>query len=45
MAPLGPGEPPLPVRITFQTRWLGDMTMYLTGYGDGSIIDLAKHQT
>jgi hypothetical protein len=30
MARLLPNAPPLPVRMTFQTRWLGHVTMYLT---------------
>ncbi len=28
-----PGEPPIPVRISFETRWFGPATMYLTGAG------------
>jgi hypothetical protein len=31
----------LPVRMTFQTRWFGDATMYLTGVGPGSEIQVA----
>ena len=31
-----PGAPPLPVRISFETRWFGDATMYLTGAGWGA---------
>lgn len=31
LAPVVPGAPPLPVRITFETSWLGQATMYLTG--------------
>jgi hypothetical protein len=31
LAPMAAGAPPLPVRIAFQTRWLGPATMYLTG--------------
>jgi Protein of unknown function (DUF3108) len=30
LAPIVPGAPPLPVRITFETSWLGQATMYLT---------------
>jgi hypothetical protein len=44
LAPLSSGGTPLPVRISFQTRWMGDMTMYLTNIGDGATIDLARHQ-
>lgn len=44
LAPLRNGEPPLPVRIAFQTRWLGDMTMYLTSVGQGTTVDVARHQ-
>jgi hypothetical protein len=29
-ASLAPDQPPAPVRITFETRWFGDATMYLT---------------
>ena len=42
LAPLREGEAPLPVRIVFQTRWMGDMTMYLSGFGDGDTVDLAR---
>ena len=28
-----PGAGPLPVRLTFETRWFGDATVYLTGAG------------
>ena len=30
-AQLGPGGPPIPVRVRFTTAQLGDITMYLTG--------------
>jgi len=30
-----PGGPPVPVRMTFETRWFGDATMYLTSVGPG----------
>lgn len=36
LAPLTVGGPPLPVRMTFETRWFGDATMYLTAVGSGS---------
>jgi hypothetical protein len=35
LAPVTDGAPPLPVRITFQTRWFGDATMYLMGIAPG----------
>lgn len=31
IARLTPGGPPLPVRLSFETHWLGDVTMYLSG--------------
>ncbi|WP_428485914.1 DUF3108 domain-containing protein [Rhodopila sp.] len=39
LAPVLPGGPPVPVRLTFQTRWVGDVTMYLTGVGAGAELD------
>ncbi len=30
------GEPPLPVRMQFETRWFGDAIMYLTGAAPGA---------
>ncbi len=30
-----PGAPPIPVRISFETRWFGPVTMYLTAAGTG----------
>jgi hypothetical protein len=33
LAPVMPGGRPLPVRMTFETRWFGDAVMYLTGVG------------
>jgi hypothetical protein len=35
LAPVVAGGPPLPVRISFETRWFGDATMYLTAAGPG----------
>jgi hypothetical protein len=32
-APVVPGAPPIPVRISFETRWFGPATMYLTAAG------------
>lgn len=31
-----PGGPPLPVELSFETRWFGHATMYLTGAGSGN---------
>jgi hypothetical protein len=31
-----PGGPPIPVKMTFETRWFGNATMYLTGVGSGA---------
>ena len=42
LASVVPGAPPLPVRITFESRWFGDTTMYLTGLGPGSNLKLAQ---
>lgn len=36
LAPAVQGGPPVPVRLTFETRWFGDATMYLTGVASGS---------
>jgi Protein of unknown function (DUF3108) len=33
LATIVPGEPPLPVRMAFETRWFGDAIMYLTKIG------------
>lgn len=38
LARLAPGEPPLPVRLSFETHWLGDVTMYLSGIDRGQEI-------
>ncbi len=35
LARLTPGGPPLPVRLSFETHWLGDVTMYLDGVEPG----------
>jgi hypothetical protein len=42
LAPVASGGPRLPVRISFETRWFGDATMYLTGVGPGSDIKVAQ---
>jgi hypothetical protein len=41
LAPVVAGGPPLPVRISFETRWFGDATMYLTAAGPGADVKLA----
>lgn len=42
LAAVVPGAPPLPVRMTFETRWFGDATMYLTGAGPGANLKIAR---
>ena len=42
LAPLVPNTPPLPVRMAFETRWFGMATMYLTGIGPGSDVQVAR---
>jgi len=37
LAPALPGGPPMPVRMTFHTRFFGDATMYLTGAAPGPL--------
>ena len=44
LAPVVAGAPKLPVRMTFETRWFGDATMYLTGSGAGSGLRLAEQK-
>ena len=44
LAPLGLGGAALPVRMTFQTRWVGTATMYLTAAGTGAGIEAAERQ-
>lgn len=41
LASVEAGGPPVPVRMTFETRWFGDATMYLTGVGPGAEITVA----
>jgi hypothetical protein len=41
LAPVVPGNPPLPVRMAFETRWFGDAVMYLTGIGPGAGLRIA----
>lgn len=42
LAAVAPGGPPLPVRMSFETRWFGDATMYLTGFGPGADFKVAQ---
>ena len=42
LAVLTGGGPPLPVRMVFETKWFGDATMYLTGIGPGSDVQLVR---
>jgi hypothetical protein len=42
LAPVASGGPRLPVRMSFETRWFGDATMYLTSVGPGSDIKVAR---
>jgi hypothetical protein len=42
MARVTPGGPPIPVRLAFETRWVGDATMYLTDADPGSSAVEAK---
>ena len=40
LAPVAAGGPLVPVRLVFETRWLGDATMYLTATGPGSDVKI-----
>jgi len=42
LAPVVAGGPPLPVRMSFQTRWFGDATMELTGVRAGEDVRTAR---
>lgn len=42
LAPVVSGGPPLPVRMTFETKWFGDATMYLTRTGPGAALRVAR---
>lgn len=42
LAPAVRGAPALPVRLSFETRWFGDATMYLTDAGPGADVRVAK---
>jgi hypothetical protein len=39
IAKVVPGGPPVPVRLTFETRWVGDIAMVLTDAGPGPMPD------
>lgn len=41
IAQVVPGAPPLPVRMSFETRWFGDATMYLTAAGPRADVAVA----
>lgn len=41
LAPVTPGGPLLPVRMSFETRWFGDAVMYLTETGPGAELTAA----
>lgn len=43
LAPVQPHAPPLPVRMTFETRWFGDANMYLTDLKDVAPREVAAH--
>jgi hypothetical protein len=42
LAPIVAGGPRVPVRMTFETKWFGDATMYLSGTGPGSDLKVAR---
>ena len=37
-----PGGPPIPVRLTFETRWVGEIAMVLTDAGPGPLPEMAR---
>jgi hypothetical protein len=43
LAAVSPEPTPLPVRISFQTRWFGEATMYLTSINHGKLMDAAPN--
>ncbi len=43
LARLVPGGPPVPVRMTFETRWFGNATMYLKSVSTGAEAVAAVH--
>jgi hypothetical protein len=40
LAPVALGGPAVPVRMSFETRWFGDATMYLTAAASGAELDV-----
>lgn len=44
LATVVPGTMRLPVRLSFETHWFGDATMYLTGVGLGDDVKMARGQ-
>ncbi len=42
LAPITANGPRAPVRMTFETKWFGDATMYLTDAGPGSEAKIAR---
>lgn len=42
LAPVAAGGPPVPVRMTFETRWFGNATMDLTAVGPGADVKIAR---
>jgi hypothetical protein len=43
LARMAPGEPPVPVRLQFETHWFGDATMYLVQFGPAPSTEVAAH--
>jgi hypothetical protein len=43
MADVAPNAPPMPVRMTFETHWFGDATMYMTSVTPGSATLAVNH--
>jgi hypothetical protein len=42
LAPVVAGGPPIPVRMSFETRWFGNTTMELTGVRTGEDVKVAR---
>lgn len=43
LASMRPDEPPVPVRMQFETHWFGDATMYMTQFGQTPSTEVAAH--
>jgi hypothetical protein len=43
LARMGPGEPPVPVRMQFETHWFGDATLYMAQFGPSAATEIAAH--